>query len=228
MRYRVLAADYDGTLATEGRVDRTTLEALRRVRETGRKLVLVTGRELDEWLAIFPEVHLFDRIVAENGALLYRPETREEVLLAEQPPAEFVATLRARGVGPISVGRVIVATWEPHATSVLGVIRDLRLDLHVVLNKRAVMILPSGIDKATGLAAALDELGLSPRDAVGVGDAENDRAFLDLCACSVAVANALQEIKTRADLVTQQPRGAGVAELIARLVENDLSDVATA
>src|SRR5579884_1193961 len=122
MRYLVLAADYDGTLATHGRVDEATLEALRRLRETGRKLVLVTGRELDELLAIFPHAALFDRIVAENGALLYRPEGREERPLAERPPEEFVAALRRRGVGPISVGRVIVATWEPHESTVLRVI----------------------------------------------------------------------------------------------------------
>src|SRR4051812_35040713 len=122
MRYQVLATDYDGTLATHGRVDEATLDALKRLRESGRKLVMVTGRELDELLEVFPHPELFDRIVAENGALLYRPEGREEKPLAERPPESFVAALRERGVGPISVGRVIVATWEPHEATVLKVI----------------------------------------------------------------------------------------------------------
>ena len=49
----------------------------------------------------------------------------------------------------------------------------------MIFNKGAVMILPSGVNKATGLAAALEELGLSPHNVVGVGDAENDHAFLE-------------------------------------------------
>jgi HAD superfamily hydrolase (TIGR01484 family) len=154
MRYHVLATDYDGTLAHDGRVDEPTLEALQRIKESGRKLVLVTGRELDELLDVFPELDIFHRVVAENGALLYRPAEREEQTLAEPPPAEFVERLRARGVGPISVGRVIVATWEPHQSAVLDVVREMGLELQVIFNKGAVMVLPSGVNKATGLDAA--------------------------------------------------------------------------
>jgi hydroxymethylpyrimidine pyrophosphatase-like HAD family hydrolase len=225
MRYRAFATDYDGTLATHGGVDEPTLAALRRLRQTGRKLVMVTGRELDELLGVFPHADLFDRIVAENGALLYRPEGREERPLAERPPEAFVAELQMRGVAPISMGRVIVATWEPHETTVLDVIRDLGLELHVIFNKGAVMILPSGVNKATGLATALDELGISPGDTVAIGDAENDHAFLESCGVGVAVSNALPALKERADFVTAGSHGAGVAELIDALIADDLQSM---
>jgi HAD superfamily hydrolase (TIGR01484 family) len=225
MRYLTLAADYDGTLATHGLVDEPTIRALERLRESGRRLVMVTGRELDELLGIFPRVDLFDRIVAENGALIYRPESREETPLGERPPEAFVEELRRRGVGPISVGRVIVATWEPHQVEVLEAIHKLGLELQVIFNKGAVMVLPSGVNKATGLAAALEEVGLSPHNAVAVGDAENDHAFLALCECGVAVANALPMLKERADLVTAADHGAGVAELIDRMLADDLQSL---
>ena len=117
-------------------------------------------------------------------------------------------------MAPLSVGRVIVATWEPHEKAVLETIRELGLELQVIFNKGAVMVLPSGVNKASGLDAALAELGLSPHNAVGVGDAENDHAFLARCECAVAVANALAALKERADLVTAGEHGAGVAELI--------------
>jgi hydroxymethylpyrimidine pyrophosphatase-like HAD family hydrolase len=110
MRYHALATDYDGTLAHHGRVEQPTLAALEKLLATGRKLVLVTGRELPELLGIFPEIQLFEQVVVENGALLYTPANREEKTLAAAPPPEFVARLRERGVGPISVGRVIVAS----------------------------------------------------------------------------------------------------------------------
>ena len=87
------------------------------------------------------------------------------------------------------------------------------------------MVLPSGVNKATGLVAALAELGLSPHNAVGVGDAENDHAFLRVCECSAAVANALPAVKDTADIVMKGDHGAGVAELIDQMIANDLSDL---
>jgi HAD superfamily hydrolase (TIGR01484 family) len=225
MRYIALACDYDGTLASEGRVDEPTLAALDRVRASGRHLILVTGREFDDLVEVFPHLDLFSRVVAENGAMLYRPESREIKLLAEPPTEAFIRALRARGVGPLSVGRVIVATWTPHETTVLEVIRELGLEQQVILNKGAVMVLPSGVNKATGLSAALDELALAAERTVGVGDAENDHVFLSLCGCAVAVANALQSVKDDADIVTDGARGAGVIELIDRLIASDLRDL---
>lgn len=225
MHYHVLASDYDGTLAHHGHVDQTTVAALERLLETSRKLVLVTGRELEELLGIFPEIHLFAWVVAENGALLYQPGTKQRKLLGPAPSEKFVQMLRERGVAPLSVGHVIVATWEPHETVVLQTIRDLGLEMQVTFNKGAVMILPAGLTKATGLVMALRELGMTPQEAVGVGDAENDHAFLSICARSVAVANALQSLKDRADWTTQGDHGAGVAEVIDHLIRNDLADV---
>lgn len=225
MRYHVLAADYDGTLATDGRIDPPTIEALRKLKESGRKLLMVTGRELPELLDLLPEITLFDRVVAENGALLYRPDVKEERPLAEPPPPEFVERLEARGVGPISVGRVIVATWEPHQAAVLEVVREMGLELQVIFNKGAVMILPSGVNKATGLEAALEELGLSAHNVVAIGDAENDHAFLAASECAVAVSNALETLKERADWTTPGDHGRGVTELVARLIEDDLASL---
>ncbi|WP_165067015.1 HAD family hydrolase [Paludisphaera rhizosphaerae] len=222
MRYHVLAADYDGTLATDGRIDPPTLDALRRLKESGRKLIMVTGRELDELLELVPDPALFDRIVAENGALLYRPDVKEEEKLAEAAPTEFVERLKARGVGPISVGRVIVATWEPHETVVFDVVREMGLELQVIFNKGAVMVLPSGVNKATGLEAALRDLRLSAHNVVAVGDAENDHAFLASCECAVAVSNALDTVKERADWTTPADHGPGVTQLIQQLLDDDL------
>jgi len=222
MRYHALACDYDGTLAHHGRVNDETVEALERLRSSGRRLIMVTGRELDDLQQSFSRLELFEYVVAENGALLYCPRTRKEKALADPPREDFIRLLDQRGVGPISVGHSIVATWEPHETAVLQAIRDLGLEMQVIFNKGAVMVLPSGVNKATGLKAALDELGLSPHNAVGVGDAENDHAFLTLCECSVAVSNALPSVKEHADWVTRGDHGAGVVELCDSLLNNDL------
>jgi HAD superfamily hydrolase (TIGR01484 family) len=225
MRYHVLACDYDGTLAHDGVVDEATVKALKRLRESGRRLIMVTGRELPDLQHVFPHLELFEHVVAENGALLYRPATREEHLLDEPASEKLVQRLRTLGVNPLSVGRVIVATRTPHEVEVLEAIRELGLEHQVIFNKGAVMVLPAGITKATGLAAALRELKLSAHNAVGIGDAENDHHMLALCECGVAVANALPSVKEQADWVTHGARGAGVVELIEKIIASDLAEL---
>src|SRR5580658_5150478 len=222
MRYHALACDYDGTLASQGTVHPHTLEALERLRKSGRKLILVTGRELGDLLHVFPGAEIFDRIVAENGALVYRPETREEKVLGEPPPEKFIEYLRKKNVTPVSVGHSIVATWEPHQNAVLEAIKALGLEWHVIFNKGAVMALPSGINKATGLSSALAELKLSPHNAAAIGDAENDHALLNMCECSAAVGNAIPLLRERADFAASQRNGAGVVELIDAMIASDL------
>jgi hypothetical protein len=223
MRFMALASDYDGTLAHDGIVNQQTVEALLRFRQSGRLLILVTGRELADLEAVFPQLNLFHRVVAENGALLYNAETREKRRLGEPPPKHFIDALHERGILALSVGDVIVATSHPYETAVLDTIRDLGLELNVIFNKGAVMILPAGVNKRTGLKVALDEIGISEHNTAGVGDAENDHAFLAFCECGVAVANALPAVKETADLVTKEDHGAGVVELIDRILKDDLA-----
>lgn len=57
MRYLALACDYDGTLAADGHVQEETVAALERLLASGRKLILVTGRQLEDLLSVFPSGH---------------------------------------------------------------------------------------------------------------------------------------------------------------------------
>ncbi|SDI61143.1 HAD-IIB family hydrolase [Nonomuraea jiangxiensis] len=225
MRYHVLACDYDETLAKGGIVAPETIEALERLSRAGIKLLLVTGRELDDLMAVFPQVEVFDAVVAENGGLLYDPGRRETEPLAEPPPPELAERLRREGVSPLGVGRVLIATREPHDVQVLEAIRELGLELQVIYNKGAVMVLPAGVNKASGLAAALDRLNLSPHSVVGVGDAENDHAFLTAAECGAAVANALPALREASDLRLAGENGAGVSELAEMLMSGELDAI---
>ncbi len=204
MRYKALATDYDGTIAHDGLVDEPTLDALGRARRAGTRLIMVTGRELPDLQLVFPHFELFDRIVAENGAMLHNPATGALRMIAPPPPRMLLETLRRKGV-PFSTGRSIVSTVEPY--------------------EQSVMALPSGITKASGLSCALEELDLQPEETIGVGDAENDHALLRMCGLGAAVANALPSLKEDADLVMNGARGAGVTELIDRLLRNELDTV---
>ncbi len=222
MQYHVLAADFDGTIAEQGVVPESTLEALHRLKDSGRKLVLVTGRRLEPLLELLPNIELFDQVVVENGGVLFTPSDGKETLLTTAPPPELVQKMRERGVERIECGRVIVATWRPYETIALDVISELAIDTQIIFNKDAVMMLPSGCNKAFGLEAALAALQISPLNTVCVGDAENDQAMMRLCGVSVAVANALDAVKDMCRIVTELPRGAGVEELCSMILKDDL------
>jgi haloacid dehalogenase-like hydrolase/CobQ/CobB/MinD/ParA nucleotide binding domain len=161
----------------------------------------------------------------ENGALLYAPASRQSRLLCPPPPPSFAAALSVAGVEPLSCGEAIIATWHPHEQVVLDTIRRTGADLQVIFNKGAVMILPSGVNKASGLAAALDELGLSAHNLAGIGDAENDLPFLKMCACSIAVANALPAVKSACDLTTAGDHGRGVEEAAELIISGKLEQM---
>ena len=224
MRHQALAMDFDGTVADRGRMSSEVHAALERARAAGLKLVLVTGRELDDFLSTCALV-LFDVVVAVNVALLYRVTAAGVPLehpLASPPPLEFARALGARGVFPLVAGRIVLATKEPHEDTVLDVIRRQGLELEIVFDRGSVLVLPSGVSKGTGLAAALASVGIPPADVVGVGDAENDHSLLASCDVGVAVANAVPALKARADLVLAAERGAGIVELCDRLLSGEL------
>ncbi len=221
LKYLALATDYDGTIAQHGDVTESTHEALRDWKEAGRKLLMVTGRELPDLQKVCPFTKLFDCIVAENGAVLFWPTTGKKKVLTASPPVDFIHRLRTLGVTPLSFGEVIIATQETYKGVVLQAIEDMELKLKVILNKGAVMVLPTSVDKATGLAMAANEMGIALADIVGVGDAENDQVFLTLCGYSAAVGNALSFLKKQVHYVTKATHGAGVEELIYKLLSTD-------
>jgi phosphoglycolate phosphatase (TIGR01487 family) len=217
LRFRAIACDYDGTLADEGQVRTETIGVLRRCRATSRKLLLVTGRSLDDLRTVFSDLSLFDLVVAENGALLFDPSLGSEEPLCAAPPANFLTLLRERGI-PFTVGKQVVATIRPYEIDILKLVKETNLRLDVAFNRESVMVLPSDVDKGTGLITALARLGIAPAEVVGIGDAENDLPFLRLCGFSVAVANAIESLKEQVDVVTRAGYGAGATEIIDGVV----------
>jgi hydroxymethylpyrimidine pyrophosphatase-like HAD family hydrolase len=220
MRYLALAVDYDGTVATHGNLSENVSRALERVRASGRRTILLTGRRLED----LPErsLSLFDLVVAENGAVVFDPHRREKLLLASRVPSRLVDRLREHGIDPLEVGEVAVSTRAQHRVAVVDTICELGLELQMIFDRTAVIVLPAGVNKATGLEFALRRLALSRHEAVAIGDAENDHSFLAFCECGVAVANAVPALRETADLVTHGANGAGVTELIDDLIADDL------
>ncbi len=209
--FRAVASDFDGTMA-EGQVAPDTLAALAEARAKGIRVILVTGRIMNELRAVFPDIedHV-DAVVAENGAVVVTPVGVRQVAAPIGRPVS--AALTARGVAH-RTGQVLVAGFAADEPAALDVIRELGLDCQLVRNRGELMILPAGVTKGTGLLEALGDLGLSYHNTIGVGDAENDHSLLDACEIGVAVANSVDAIRARADMVLDLPDGQGVAALL--------------
>jgi hydroxymethylpyrimidine pyrophosphatase-like HAD family hydrolase len=222
MRHRVLACDFDGTLATEGVCSEATVEALERVAATGIRLVLVTGRTREELGDVFDPGDLFEAIVLENGAVVLDAPTGQEQLLAPRVPSGLVAELQRAGVVPLVVGRVLCSTAWSQEAKLSAAIAKLGVDRQVVRNRASAMVIPPGVNKRTGFEAALRTLGELPSATVAVGDGENDIPLFAVAGVSVAVANAVDALKARADVVLTEPNGKGIQLLAAALVAGDL------
>jgi hypothetical protein len=112
-------------------------------------------------------------------------------------------------------GEVILATGAEARHVALEVIESLGMDVHLVRNRGALMLIPTEVSKGTGLRTALAELAISPHNALAVGDAENDQAMFGAVELGVAVGNAVEWLRQHADLALDAENGAGVMELLA-------------
>jgi HAD superfamily hydrolase (TIGR01484 family) len=223
MRFVALAAGFDGTLARDGRFDERCLDALRALAATGRKLILVTARDLRELLEIFPQARVFDYVIAENGAVMYQPATRQSEILAQAPSEILLQELARRGIAPLAVGSSIVTTSLANEPEVRDALSKLRLDCQLVANDGALIILPSEVNKASGVKEALRQLGISAHNLAVIGDAENDLALFRLAEHAVAVHNADEATKSCADRTTRGEYCEGFLELARDLTDGDLS-----
>ena len=213
MRFSALACDYDGTLATQDRIGPEALAALERARREGLRLILVTGRTFFDLTRVCERLDLFDDVVAENGAVLYSPQAgalRDE---APPPPLHFLGALDRRGI-LYQVGRVIIATARGDEAGVREALSATRMSLELVHNRGALMLLPQGVSKGTGVRQVIRELGLSPHDVLALGDAENDLELFEACGFAGCPLDAVPTLRDRADWVFPGENGRAIAAAI--------------
>jgi hydroxymethylpyrimidine pyrophosphatase-like HAD family hydrolase len=216
MKFSVLALDYDGTIAMDGRFDSRVRDTIGEIRRRGIIVALVTGRRLDDLKQVAGDLTCFDVIVAENGATLEYPSSGRHVVLGRAPHPAFLQELKRRGI-PFITGESVVEADAQWAGPMLEAIRALEQPLALAFNRDRLMVLPPAIGKSTGLRQALSALRLSVHNAVAIGDAENDHDLLDACEVGAAVGWGSGALRAVADEVIDGAGPAAVAQYIRQV-----------
>lgn len=215
MRFRVLAVDFDGTLAEGGVMPPDVRAALADVRAQGVAVLVVTGRRLDELRAVAGDLRFADAVVGEGGAVVLYPASDLTFAPFPAPSRVLLDELSRRRV-PFTAGQSVIEAEASVASTILEIIRQRELPLVILFNRSRLMVLPQSVSKATGLKDALAALRMSSHNALGIGDAENDHALLDACQVGVAVGWGSTALKEAADAVLEGGGPAAVAPYIRR------------
>jgi hydroxymethylpyrimidine pyrophosphatase-like HAD family hydrolase len=219
MKLAAVAIDYDGTIAVNGAFDPRARDAIAQLRLHGIAVVLATGRRLDDLKRVAGQLGCFSAIVAENGGVLYFPESGRRAIIGHAPSPQFVDALQRRGI-EIVVGDSVIETDAGRATSVLDVIRALEQPQMLAFNRGRLMVLPPGVAKSIGLARVLATLRLSIHNTIGIGDAENDHDLLDACEVGVAVEWGSPALRAVADEVIAGAGPQAVAPYLTALTRH--------
>jgi hydroxymethylpyrimidine pyrophosphatase-like HAD family hydrolase len=150
MFFAALATDYDGTLAKAGLVHSDHMAELERLRRSGRRAILVTGRQLDDLQSVCPRLDLFDRSSRKMELCCFVQPRKKPFCSATGRRRNSSRRLLLGMSRRFAVGEIIVVTWEPQQQAVLEAIKQCGLELKIIFDKGAEMVLPPGANKASG------------------------------------------------------------------------------
>jgi len=216
MRFLAVALDYDGTIAKNDVLDAKVKHAIAALRARNILVLIVTGRILSELQRVAGDLHFVDAVVAENGAVIYFPDSGYSRLLGDPPPRSLTEALRSEGID-FKEGQSVVESDARNSPALLAKVRALELPLSLVFNRERVMLLGQTISKATGLREIFKILRISPHNAVAIGDVENDHELLRSCELGVAVAWGSPVLRASADFTLPGEGPESVAEYLQML-----------
>jgi len=214
-----LVLDIDGTLtAPTGGIDPRAFEALP---AWDASIVLATGKAFPYPVALCHFLDIPERVIAENGGVVYADDDVRVTVDAERP-REAARAFVDRG-GDLGWGTAdTVNRWRETEVAV-SLDADERLlrsvadefDLDVIDTGYAYHLTVPDVEKGDGLRSVAETLGLDPADFVAIGDSENDVSTFGAAGESFAVANADERSRAAADHVTEGAHMDGTLEALA-------------
>jgi len=223
MDYKLLATDIDGTITDEhGRIHLKAIDTIRNLEERGIKVVLVSGRPLPfvESLALF--VGTSGPVIAENGAVIKIGP--EPFLIGDPQPAKdaLVELQRHFPVEPDDDNRYRLVDISLKMTvapeSLQQYITTHLLPVTLLVTNVMLHLVDNRVSKGKAVNNVIQQLGITPAETIVSGDSFNDLSLFEIGATNLAVANAPDALKEKANYVSTHLYGEGFSELIRRLI----------
>ncbi|MGG6310182.1 Cof-type HAD-IIB family hydrolase [Paenibacillus macerans] len=239
MKYKLLALDMDGTLLNDHHeISPETEKWIRKAAAAGVHVCLSTGRGYREAISYAEHLALGTPMILVNGSEIWKSphELYRRELLDHSQVARMYAISREKQVWfwayaveeSYNEGNWRSEDLERNQWMKFGYFtEDDRLrgeimqELHQLggleisnSSPHNLEINPKGISKASGIRTVCGLLGLEMSQVVAVGDSLNDLAAIEAAGLGVAMGNAQEAVKRKADVVTASNNEDGIAWII--------------
>lgn len=227
----MIMLDMDGTLLTSSNVIlESSKMILKKMKENGKKIIIVTGRNISKALPYISE-DFADYLLTNNGCIWYSLRDRKiirqigldlEVILILKKYGTLIErvyvdskmfTIVSQAIKYIEENRNILQLsihfydQEKYA-EVLSEIKDgySKIDAQIMQDSfrsnQWLDILPEGNNKGSNCVLLSKYLNIDSNNMLCFGDGLNDLSMFEVCKVAVAMGNALPELKRLATYIT--------------------------
>jgi HAD superfamily hydrolase (TIGR01484 family) len=236
--YRLIALDLDGTLLNkQNEISPQNLQAIRQAIDVGVKVIVSTGRGIQNILPILQKYNLQLPIVAVNGSEVW--ESPNILRKRNLMPVGHVKQLhqvavehdlwwwsyavegafnKEKWVDSIDHIQWLKFGFASEDDQLLHKLRNhlQALDMYELTNSHHdnIEINPKGISKASGVREICQMFQISMSEVIAIGDSGNDLSMIRAAGLGVAMGNASENVKQHADVITLTNDEHGVAEII--------------
>lgn len=224
---KAFAIDIDGTLTENGGgiIHLPAVQNLRTLEKLGYRIIYVTGRSSVEAYILSVFTGTTKIAVGENGGVVTISPT-EHIILGNKEECINGYRILNRKVKNVKLknvfDRMTEVVLERTFNIELGkqILQETKVGVMLTDSKYSFHINNIGINKATGLAKALDILKIKPSETVTIGDSETDIPLFQFCAFSIALNHADEVVKSKANYVVSQQSGKGLVEALDYIALN--------
>lgn len=252
---QIAAVDLDDTLLrSDGTLSPQTLMMIERWQQSGRKIVIATGRpprsigrSLPDYLHKIPwicyngaEIRLADEPIYQNlvpaadvyAILTQIQQVTPDLLIGVEIDNVLYLNRTANRATPYEVADLLsldrpaakVLLFSETTEPLAHLTFDVPISARVLYSARYphfIQIIGCRTDKAEALRVLVADWKMSMADVVAFGDDTNDVDMVAHSGKGVAVANAVDEVKAVADLITLSNNEDGVAIVLEELLRTD-------
>ncbi len=227
MLIKAFAIDIDGTLTENGggTIHLPAFQNLRTLEKLGYRIIYVTGRSSIEAYILSVFGGTTKIAVGENGGVI-TTSPKDHILIGNKEKCIMGYNILNKNIENVKMTNgfdrmteiVLERTFDIDKGK--KILKENNLDLNLYDSKYAFHINNRGINKATGLAKALDILKINPSETVTIGDSETDIPLFEFCGFSIALNHSDKCVKSKANYVVSGNEGKGLVEALDYIALN--------